>query len=220
MACLISFSFLKDPQFFFYLFSHFCYFLTIFSLLLWFFIGSYALLTLLTSSVLLIFRPFSCSWYCEVLNTRAQMLALSIISFLWGPWLVDVLHFKKLKWCVIKMVCLKQSGRKSVLNIVGRADTEAETPILWPPDVKNWVTGKDPDAGKDCKEEEKGTTEDEMAGWHYWLNGHEFEQAPGVGVGQGGLVCCSPWSRKESNVTEWLNWSFLILEPTDLTVVF
>ena len=90
----------------------------------------------------------------------------------------------------------------------GRTDAEAETPILWPPDAKNWLTGKDPDAGKDW--EVKGTTEDEMVGWHHWLRGHEFEQAPGVGDGQGGLVCCSPWSHKELDTTERLNWLFQI----------
>ena len=88
----------------------------------------------------------------------------------------------------------------------GRTDAEAETPILWPPDVINWLIGKDPDAGKDWGQEEKGMTEDEMVGWHHRLSGHEFEQALGVGDGQGGLVCCSPWGRKESDTTEWLNW--------------
>ena len=89
---------------------------------------------------------------------------------------------------------------------IGKTDVEAETPILWPPDAKSWLIGKDPDAGKDWRLEEKGTTEDEMVGWHHWLNGHEFEQTPGVGDGQGGLACCSPWGRKESDVTERLNW--------------
>ena len=72
---------------------------------------------------------------------------------------------------------------------IGRTDAEAETPILWPPDEKNWLIGKDPDAGKDWRREEKGTTEDEMVGWHHWLDGHEFEQPPGVGDGQGNLAC-------------------------------
>ena len=79
----------------------------------------------------------------------------------------------------------------------------------WPPDVKSWLTGKDPDAGKDWGQEEKGTTEDEMAGWHHRLNGHEFGWTLGVGDGQGGLVCCGPCSRKESDTTEWLNWTEL-----------
>ena len=92
---------------------------------------------------------------------------------------------------------------------IGRTDVEAETPILWPTNVKNWLIGKNPDAGKDWRQKEKGTTEDKMVGWHYWLNGHEFEQFPEVGDGQGGLVCCSPWGHKESDMTEWteLNWT-------------
>ena len=88
---------------------------------------------------------------------------------------------------------------------IGRTDAEAEAPILWPPDVKNQFIGKDPDAGKDWRQEEKGTTEDEMVGWHHQLNGHEFEQTPGDDEGQGSLVCCSPWGCKESDVTERLN---------------
>ena len=91
---------------------------------------------------------------------------------------------------------------------IGSTDAEAETPILWPPDVKNWLIGKDPDAGKDWRQE-KGTTEDEMIGWHHWLNGHEFEQTLGVGGGQGGLGCCSPWVTKSGT---WLSdWTELIL---------
>ena len=91
---------------------------------------------------------------------------------------------------------------------IGRTDVEAEVSLLWPPDAKNWLIWKDPDAGKDWRWEEKGTTEDEMVGWHHWLNGHELEQALGVGDGQGGLVCCSPRGRKESNTTERLNWRY------------
>ena len=80
---------------------------------------------------------------------------------------------------------------------IGRTDAEVEKPIFWPPNVKNWLIGKDPDARKDWRQEEKGTTEDEMVGWHHWLNGHELEQAPGVDDGQKSLSCCSPWGRKE-----------------------
>ena len=89
---------------------------------------------------------------------------------------------------------------------IGRTDAEAETPILWPPDVKNWVIWKDPDAGKDWRQKEQGTTEDEIVERHHQLNGHEFEQALGVGDEQGSLVCCSPWDRKESDTTEQLKW--------------
>ena len=88
---------------------------------------------------------------------------------------------------------------------IGRTDVEAETPLLWPPDVKNWLTGKGPDAGKDWRLEEKRTTEDEMVGWHHPCDGHEFEQAVGFGDGQGSLVCCSSWGRRELDTTEWLN---------------
>ena len=85
--------------------------------------------------------------------------------------------------------------------------TEAETPILWPPDMKSWPIWKDADAGKDWRWEEKGTTEDEMVGWHHWLDGYEFEQAPGVGDGQGILEYRSPWGLNESDTTELLNWT-------------
>ena len=89
---------------------------------------------------------------------------------------------------------------------IGTTDAEAETPILWPPDAKSWLTGKDPDAGKDWRREEKGTTEDEMVGCNHWLYGHEFEQALGVGDGQGSLACCSPWDCKELDWATELNW--------------
>ena len=102
---------------------------------------------------------------------------------------------------------------------IGRTDTETEVPILWPPNAKNWLNGKDPEAGKDWRqeekgmtEEEKGMTEEEMVGWHHQLDGHEFEQAPGVGDRQGGLACCSPWGHKESDMTEPAYWT----ELTDL----
>ena len=85
-------------------------------------------------------------------------------------------------------------------RFIGRTDAEVETPILWPPDSKNWLIGKD-QAGKDWRREEKGMTEDEMVGWHHPLNGHKFEQTPGDGDGQGSLVCCSPWGHIESNMT-------------------
>ena len=90
---------------------------------------------------------------------------------------------------------------------IGRTDAEAETPILCPTDAKNWLIGKDPDAGKYWRWEEKGTTEDKMVGWHHRLDGRQFEQALGVGDGQGRLACCSPWGPKEPDVTEQLNWT-------------
>ena len=92
-------------------------------------------------------------------------------------------------------------------DFFGRNDAKAETPILWPLDVKSWLTGKDPDAGKDWREEDKGTTQDEMVGWHHWLDGNEFEQAPGFGDRQGSLACYRMGS--QSDKTEWLNWTEL-----------
>ena len=92
---------------------------------------------------------------------------------------------------------------------IRRTDAESETPIFCPPDVKSWLIWKDPDAGKDWRWEEKGTTEDEMVGWHHWLNGHESEWPPGVGDGQEGLACYSPCGHKESDTTEGLNWTEL-----------
>ena len=91
----------------------------------------------------------------------------------------------------------------------GRNDAKAETPVLWPPHVKSWLIGKDSDAGRDWGQEEKGTTEDEMAGWDHWLDGREFEWTPGVGDGQGGLACCDSSGCKELDTTEWLNWTEL-----------
>ena len=106
-----------------------------------------------------------------------------------------------------------RSNPSRVYNKVS-TDAEAAAPILWLPDVKNWLLGKDPDAGKDWRQEEKGMTEDEVVGWHHWLSGHEFEQALGVGDGQGNLECCCPWGRKESDMTEQLNWIDPNLTPS------
>ena len=92
---------------------------------------------------------------------------------------------------------------------IGRTDAEAETPVLWPPHVKSWLTGKDPDAGRDWGQEEEGMTVDEMAGWHHQLDGHEFESTPRAGDGQGGLACCDSWGRKELDTIERLNWTEL-----------
>ena len=99
---------------------------------------------------------------------------------------------------------------------IGRIDTEAETLIIWPPDVNNWLLGKDPDAGKDWRREEKGMTEDEMVGWHHRLYGHEFKQALGVGDGQGSLACCSPWVTKcQPRLSDWTELLWL---PTWLLI--
>ena len=95
-------------------------------------------------------------------------------------------------------------------DFFGRNEAKAETPVLWPPHAKSWLIGKDSDDGRDWGQEEKGTTEDEMVGWHHWLDGCESEWTPGVGDEQGGLACCDSWGCKELDTTEWLNWIELL----------
>ena len=99
-------------------------------------------------------------------------------------------------------------------DFFGRNDAKAETLVLWPPHATSWLIGKDSDAGRDWGQEEKGMTEDEMAGWHHWLDGRESEWILGVGDGQGSLACCDSWHRKESDTTEWLNWTELKEQTT------
>ena len=111
------------------------------------------------------------------------------------------------------------------ISFFGWNDAKAETPVLWPPHAKSWLSGKDSDAGRDWGQEEKGTTEDEMAGWHHRLDGHEFGWTPGVGDGQGGLACCDSWGCKESEMTERLSWtelniSFQLLNWTISRILF
>ena len=116
-------------------------------------------------------------------------------------WRIDALEL----WCWRRLLRVSWTARRSNQSLlkeinwifIGRTDTETEAPILWPPDSKSWLTGKDPHAGTEWSQEEKGTTEDEMVGWHHRLNGHEFEQAVGDGEGQGSLLCCSPWGFEE-----------------------
>ena len=99
--------------------------------------------------------------------------------------------------------------RRSTLGFLGRNDAKAETPVLWPPHAKSWLIGKDSDAGRDWGQEEKGTTEDEMAGWPHWLDGRESGWTPGDGDGQGDLACCDSWGCKQLDMTEQLNWTEL-----------
>ena len=129
---------------------------------------------------------------------------LLLWTFTWGPQRRGLRGF----WAFWKGQPVNSKGNQSWI-LIGRTDAEAETLIFWSPDAKNQLSGKDPDAGKDWRWEEKGTREDEMVAWHHQCNGHEFEQALGVGDGQGGLVCCSPWGHKESDIAEWLNWTEL-----------
>ena len=112
-------------------------------------------------------------------------------------------------WCWRRLLRVSWTARRSNQSwvFIGKTDVEAETPILWPPDVKRWLIGKDPDAGKNWGQEEKETTEDEMAGWHHRPDGHGFGWTLGVGDGQEGLACCSSWGYKESDMTEQLNWT-------------
>ena len=118
-------------------------------------------------------------------------------------------HLRVHSWC-----CTFSGNRTNIYQswvFFGRTDAEAETPILWPPHVKGWLIGKDIDAGRNWGQEETWMTENEMAEWHDWLSAHEFGWTPGVGDGQGGLVCCHSWGHKESNSSEWLNWTELIM---------
>ena len=112
-------------------------------------------------------------------------------------------------WCEVTSYCSFDLHFSQSWVFIGMTDAKAETPILWPPHAKSWLIGKDSDAGRDWRQEEKGMTEDEMVGWHHQLDRHEFGWTPGVGDGQGGLACCKSWGRKESDTTEWLNWTEL-----------
>ena len=146
-----------------------------------------------------------------------------ILILLISHWIVSSLDYKESwvqkNWCFWTVVLEKilespldckeiqpvhPKGNQSWV-FIERIDVEAETPLFRQPDVKSWLTGKDFDVGKDWRQEEKGTTESEMVGWHHRLDGHKFEWTPGVGDGQGGLTCCDSWGHKESDTTERLN---------------
>ena len=110
-------------------------------------------------------------------------------------------------WCWRRLLRVVHCKGDQSWVFTGRTDAKAEAPVLWPPHVESWLIGKDSDAGRDWGQAEKGTTEDEMAGWHHWLDEREFEWTSGVGDGQGGLACYDSWDRKESDTTERLNWT-------------
>ena len=142
----------------------------------------------------------------------------------WGPsHLNQHLQLCLTLWCWRRLLRVPWTARRSNQSIlkswifIGRTDAEAEALLLWPPDEKNWLIGKDPDAGKDWRQE-KGMTEDNMVGWRHRLSGHEFEQALGIGDGQGSLACCSPWGCKEWDTTEWLNWTMTVYLSSNLNV--
>ena len=147
-----------------------------------------------------------------------KAMVLSVVMYGWDSWTIKKAKHWRIDnfWTVVLEKTLESpfdckevqpvhpKGDQSWV-FIGKTDIEAESPIFWPPNVKSWLIWKDPDAGKDWGQEKKGTTEDEMVGWHHRLNGHGFGWTPGVGDGQGGLVCCNSWGRKESDTTEWLN---------------
>ena len=148
--------------------------------------------------------PFSCMAFLSI----NKIFYWVIFSWNWCFWTVVLektlespLDFKEIQ-------PVHSKGDQSWV-FFGKNDAEAETPVLWPPHAKSWLIGKDLDAGRDWGQEKKGTTEDEMAGWHHWLDGREFEWTPGVGDGQGGLACCDSWGRKSrTRLSDWseLNW--------------
>ena len=159
------------------------------------------------------------------LTTNVHLVKAMIFSVVVCMWELDYKERWVLKNCYFWIVVLEKTLEspldcKEILLVypkgnqswifIERTDAEAETPILSPPVAENCLTGKDPDAGKDWRQE-KGMTEDEIVGWHDWFDGYEFEHAPGFGDGQGGLVCFSPWGCKELDMTEWLNWSSILL---------
>ena len=158
------------------------------------------------------------------------ILGFPVVRYEWDSWTIkkaehQIIDAFKL-WCWRRLLRISWTARKSNQSIlkeirafVGRTDAEADTPILWPPDAKNWLIGKDPDAEKDWEWEEKGMTEDEMVGWHHRFNGHEFGYTLGVGDGQGSLVCCSPWGHKELDMTERLNWISAFLWVISLLIL-
>ena len=135
----------------------------------------------------------------------------------YGSWIIKKVEHQRIDafelWSWRRLLRVPWTARRSTVHskgdqswvFFGRTDSEAETPIFCPPHAKTWLIGKDFDAGRDWRQEEKGTTEDEMAGWNHQLDGHEFGWTPGVGDGQGGLACCDSWSCKESDMTEQVN---------------
>ena len=191
---------------------------------LWYFIGFLQLFSLPFQFILT--PPSIATWH--------DLNSLSIIFIIWKKAMVfpvvmygcESRTVKKAEsqridafelWCWRRLLRVPRTARRSNQSILkeiswmffGRTDAEAETPVLWPPHVKSWLIGKDSDAGRDCRQEERGTTEDDMAGWHHRLDGREFEWTPGDGDGQRGLACCDSWGRKESDTTERLSWTEL-----------
>ena len=185
---------------------------------------SAALMSTVLRALLLISHQY---WFLPRLGAGAWqgLVSAAVSSAPWGDWFRTEKEGWVLKnWCFRTVVLEKSLERpldcKEIQPVhpkgyqswvfIGRTDAEAETPIFWPPDAKSWLIWKDPDSRRDWGQEEKGTTEDEMAGWHHWLHGHGFGWTLGVGDGQGGLACCDSWGSKELDTTERLNWTELI----------
>ena len=156
----------------------------------------------------------------KVCLVKAMYCVFPVVMYGCESWTIKKAECRRIHafelWYWRRLLRVPWTARRSSQSIgdqscvfIGRTDVEAETPILWPPGAKSWLIGKDPDVGKDWGQEEKGMTEDEMVGWHHWLNGHGFGWTQGVGDGQGGLVCCNPWGHKEWDMTEWVNWTEL-----------
>ena len=149
----------------------------------------------------------------------AKAMVFSVVMYECKSWTIKKSEYRRIDafelWCWRRLLRVPWTAKRSNQSTLKEMsleysleglNAEAETPIFWPPDVKNWLIWKDLDAGKDWGQEEKGMTGDEMVGWHHRINGHEFEQALGVGDGQGSLACCSPRGCKELDTTERLNW--------------
>ena len=150
-----------------------------------------------------------------------KAMVFPVVMYGCESWTVKKAEHQKIDafelWCWKRLLRVPWTARRSNKSILKeiRPGSSLEGPMLklklqywlWPPQAKSWLVGKDPDAGRDWGQEKKGTTEDEMAGWHHWLDGHEFEKTLGVCDRQGGLVCCDSWGLKESDTTKWLNWT-------------
>jgi len=142
-----------------------------------------------------------------------KAMVFPVIIYRCESWTVKKAEHRRINafelWCWRRLLRVPWTARRSNQSwaFIGRTDAEAETPIFWPPHAKSWLIGKDPDARRDWGQEEKGTTEDAMVGWHHWLDAQEFGWTPGVCDGLGGLACCDSWGCKESDMTEWLNWT-------------
>ena len=156
-------------------------------------------------------------------------MVFPVVMYGCESWTVEKAEHRRIDsfelWCWRRLLRVPWTARRSNQSILKEISPgcsleglmlKAETPILWPPHAKIWCIGKDSHAGRDWGQEEKGKTEGEMAGWHHWLNGHEFEWTPGVSDGQGGLACCDSWGHKESDTTEQLNWSDVYIKQNFL----